>query len=96
MYALQEAVQGIDEFHFKLRHKGFQGLFPGNRRKSLRGTNWVLRGTISRAAMTGRGEVPMLAADGQIYEYACHEGNYGMTNLLAGAWNLGREQPDRD
>ena len=31
-----------------------------------------------------------------IYEYACHEGNYGMTNLLAGARNLEREQADRD
>lgn len=32
-----------------------------------------------------RGEVPMLAADGQIYEYACHEGNYSLTGVLAGA-----------
>ncbi len=32
-----------------------------------------------------RGEVPMLAADGQIYEYACHEGNYSLTGILAGA-----------
>jgi len=23
--------------------------------------------------------------DGPIYEYACHEGNYGMTNILTGA-----------
>ncbi len=32
-----------------------------------------------------RGEVPMLAAKGRIYEYACHEGNYSMTGILAGA-----------
>jgi hypothetical protein len=32
-----------------------------------------------------RGEVPMLAAEGQIYEYACHEGNYSMQGILAGA-----------
>ncbi len=32
-----------------------------------------------------RGEVPMLAADGQLYEYACHEGNYSLTGVLAGA-----------
>ena len=32
-----------------------------------------------------RGEVPMLAAEGQIYEYACHEGNYSMSGILAGA-----------
>jgi hypothetical protein len=29
--------------------------------------------------------VPMIRAPGPIYEYACHEGNYGMTNLLSGA-----------
>jgi hypothetical protein len=27
----------------------------------------------------------MTKAEGLIYEYACHEGNYGMTNLLSGA-----------
>lgn len=29
--------------------------------------------------------IPMAKVDGLIYEYACHEGNYGMTNLLRGA-----------
>ena len=29
--------------------------------------------------------VPMAKTDGPIFEYACHEGNYGMTNLLKGA-----------
>ncbi len=32
-----------------------------------------------------KGEVPFLAAEGRIYEYACHEGNYSLTNILAGA-----------
>ena len=32
-----------------------------------------------------RGELPMLAAEGQIYEYACHEGNYSMSGILSGA-----------
>ena len=27
----------------------------------------------------------MTKTDGPIFEYACHEGNYGMTNLLSGA-----------
>lgn len=31
-----------------------------------------------------KGEIPLLAATGQIYEYACHEGNYSLTNILAG------------
>ena len=29
--------------------------------------------------------LPMLKSEDKIYEYACHEGNYGMTNMLAGA-----------
>ena len=32
-----------------------------------------------------RAEVPMLATNSQIYEYACHEGNYSMLGILAGA-----------
>jgi hypothetical protein len=30
-------------------------------------------------------EVPMVKTDAPMYEYACHEGNYGMTGLLGGA-----------
>jgi hypothetical protein len=29
--------------------------------------------------------IPMTKSDGRMFEYACHEGNYGMTNLLLGA-----------
>ena len=29
--------------------------------------------------------IPMAKTEDQIYEYACHEGNYGMVNLLSGA-----------
>jgi hypothetical protein len=31
-----------------------------------------------------RGEIPLLAAEGRIYEYACHGGNYALENILAG------------
>jgi hypothetical protein len=31
------------------------------------------------------GVVPMTKVDGLLYEYACHEGNYGMANILRGA-----------
>ena len=31
------------------------------------------------------GEIPMVKTEGLIYEYACQEGNYAMTNILAGA-----------
>ena len=31
------------------------------------------------------GEVPFTRLDGQLYEYACHEGNYALSNVLSGA-----------
>ena len=37
--------------------------------------------------------VPMRKTDGPMFEYACHEGNYGMTNLLAGARAQERADP---
>jgi hypothetical protein len=30
-------------------------------------------------------EIPMFRVDGELYEYACHEGNYGLVNVLQGA-----------
>jgi hypothetical protein len=32
-----------------------------------------------------KGETPLMKAPGPIYEYACHEGNYSMENMLKGA-----------
>jgi hypothetical protein len=29
--------------------------------------------------------LPLSRIEGPIYEYACHEGNYSLTNFLAGA-----------
>jgi hypothetical protein len=37
-------------------------------------------------------QVPMVKSDESLYEYACHEGNYGMTNLLSAARAVDREQ----
>jgi hypothetical protein len=34
---------------------------------------------------TWRGEIPMHATKGPMYEYACHEGNYSLPGILAGA-----------
>jgi len=34
---------------------------------------------------TWRGELPLRKTDGPIYEYACHEGNYALPGILAGA-----------
>ena len=32
-----------------------------------------------------RAEMPFVASRGPIYEFACHEGNYSLPNVLAGA-----------
>jgi len=31
------------------------------------------------------GEIPMKALHDRLYEYACHEGNYALSNILSGA-----------
>ena len=42
------------------------------------------------------GLIPVYKVAGQIYEYACHEGNYGMVNILRGARvaEQGAESPE--
>lgn len=39
----------------------------------------------ARYTQTWMGEVAFRATKGPIYEFACHEGNYGLANMLAGA-----------
>jgi hypothetical protein len=46
-----------------------------------------------------KGEVPFTKAPGPLYEYACHEGNYSMENMLRGARaqeKAAAEAPKRD
>ena len=38
----------------------------------------------SRWTTSYSGEFPFVMTDGDLYEYACHEGNYSMPNILAG------------
>ena len=38
----------------------------------------------SRWTRSFSGEFPFVKSDGNLYEYACHEGNYSMPNILAG------------
>jgi hypothetical protein len=39
----------------------------------------------SRYRQPWRGEMSFNATDAQVFEYACHEGNYALTGILAGA-----------
>ena len=48
----------------------------------------LYRFTVDDPAVYSRpwsGELPMNAVQDQIYEYACHEGNYALPGILAGA-----------
>jgi hypothetical protein len=37
-------------------------------------------------------QIPMAKTDGPLFEYACHEGNYGMEGILRGARSQEREK----
>ena len=39
-------------------------------------------------------QIPLRAAEGALYEYACHEGNYALTGILAGARRVERAAPN--
>lgn len=41
------------------------------------------------------GEVPFRRLDDQIYEYACHEGNYALSNVLSGARDEERRKGEK-
>lgn len=40
--------------------------------------------------------IPMTRSDGSLFEYACHEGNYAMTDILAGARAAEKRGPSAD
>ena len=42
------------------------------------------------------GEVPFKALDGLVYEYACHEANYALFNVLSGARAQEREAAEKE
>ena len=39
-----------------------------------------------------KGEMTLRRTESQIYEYACHEGNYSLPNILAGARQQEQEE----
>ncbi|HEY7639741.1 MAG TPA: hypothetical protein VH814_08460 [Steroidobacteraceae bacterium] len=42
------------------------------------------------------GELPFVSVDANIYEYACHEGNYALPGILAGAREAEKAQKPKD
>src|SRR5262245_13201731 len=64
--------------------------WPAPRMSRLPMEDWndLLIGSPSRPETWERpwsAEVPFRAVPDRLYEYACHEGNYSMTNVLRGA-----------
>ena len=48
----------------------------------------------ARYSQTWRAELMLNATKAQIFEFACHEGNYALANMLSGARRLERDAPD--
>ena len=46
-------------------------------------------------AQSWTAEIPMRRSDAPLYEYACHEGNHSLPNMLAGQRAIERRQSDR-
>ena len=42
------------------------------------------------------GQVPFVAMPELIYEYACHEGNYALSNVLSGARAQERREAEKE
>ena len=40
-------------------------------------------------------EIPMMETEGPLFEYACHEGNYGLDHILSGARSMEKEASGR-
>ncbi len=59
----------------------------------------LYRATIEDAAAYSKPwtlEYPFRATDGPVYEYACHEGNYAMPDILGGARKLESQQKNQE
>ena len=59
---------------------------PANRHASLQGATFTKPWTL---------EYPFHATPGPVYEYACHEGNYAMPDILGGARKADAAGPNK-
>jgi hypothetical protein len=82
---------------------GLPGLTDRNARVVERFTRTGDRGLVYRFVISDptvwnrawSAEVPMTRVDGFVMEYACHEGNYSLPNILAGARAEEKASPNR-
>lgn len=70
---------------------------PGTRRRLPNGIGNTATGAgVKRdASSNGSGELPFNGCNEPIYEYACHEGNYALPAILAGAREEERTQQEQ-
>jgi hypothetical protein len=82
-------VVDTTNFTDKTRFRGStQNLHVVERFNRIDGGTILYRATIDDPASFSKPwtiEYPFLATKGPIYEYACHEGNYSLTDILGGA-----------
>ncbi len=86
-------------FHEGNRFRGSSGnLRVTERFKRVDAGTILYRATIDDPATYSKPwtlEYPFVAATGPVYEYACHEGNYAMTDILGGARKMENEKPSK-
>ena len=89
-------VVDTTNFHPMIRFRGSSDtLHVTERFRRADGGTLVYRATIDDPATFSKSwsvEYPFVATDGPVYEYACHEGNYAMPDILGGARKLEKAQ----
>jgi hypothetical protein len=91
----------IDTTNFspEIRFRGSsENLHVIERFQRVDANNILYRATIDDPATFSKPwtvEYPFVATAGPIYEYACHEGNYAMRDILGGARKMEAEQPKK-
>ena len=86
-------------FHARNRFRGSpENLRVTERFKRVDANTILYRATVDDPATYSKPwtlEYPFTATTGPIYEYACHEGNYAITDILGGARNMETEGPHK-
>ena len=63
-----------------------QSLSPShNQCQGIHLPEWHLKPLSSSHELQFTSSIPLRQSQGQMFEYACHEGNYGMEGILVGA-----------
>ena len=85
----RHARRGHDELNAQVRFLGSAEDLAGRRTLHPRTADKIIyQFTVNDPKTWTRpwsAEIPLMQTEGPLYEYACHEANYGLTNILSGA-----------